>query len=385
MKPFLSWLLAGLLLLSGCSTVKSIIPGGDSEEEPAPLEDINEAASLQRIWNVSSGDLEGNTRLIQPVLAGSYLYAVSSEGLVTAVDTDSGETTWTSKLKVPVSAGAGYGDALVYIGTEEGEVVALHASTGEIAWQSELEGEVLASPMAGAGTVVVSTSIDRLTGLSSVDGVQKWSLRQSMPRLTLRGRSRPLVMSDIVFAGFENGKLLLIRLENGQILWEKRVGDAVGKSELERLADIDSQPILIGDTVYAAAFQSRVVAIHAPSSRITWENKVSTYQDMAVDSSNIYVTDENNVVVAMDRNSGLTVWQQQAFDNRGVSAPAVVDDYIVVGDKEGYLHLLDKQTGNQTGRVKIGSAITSQPLVRGTMIFIQTVDGELSGWQLNRL
>jgi outer membrane protein assembly factor BamB len=382
MKSLLPWLLAALLL-SGCSTIKSVIPGGDSEEEPAPLEDIAETVSLQRIWKVASGDIEGNSRLIQPVLAGSSLFAVSSAGLVTAVDTDSGETLWTNKLKLPVSAGAGYGDALVYIGADGGEVVALHAGTGEVAWRSELEGEILASPMAGEGTVVVSASVDRLIGLSSVDGVQKWSLRQSTPRLTLRGRSRPLVMSDIVFAGFENGKLLLLRLENGQILWEKRVGDAVGKSELQRLADIDSQPILIGDTVYAAAFQSRVVAIHAPSSRITWENKTSTYQDMAVDRSNIYVTDEDNVVVAIDRNSGLTAWRQEAFEYRGVSAPAVLDDYIVVGDKEGYMHLLDKQTGYQSGRVKIGSAIVSQPLVRGDTVFVQTVDGELSGWQLN--
>jgi len=383
-KPYFSWLLAGLLFLSGCSTIKSVIPGGDSEEEPAPLEDITETVSLQRVWKVSSGDIDNDSRLIQHVLAGSSLYAVSSDGLVTAVDVDNGETLWSNKLKLDVSAGAGYGDALVFIGTEEGEVVALHASTGELAWRAEVGGEILASPMAGTGTVVVSTSVDRLTGLSSVDGTQKWSLKQSTPRLTLRGRSRPLVMSDIVFAGFENGKLLLVRLENGQTLWEKRVGDAVGKSELERLADVDSRPILIKDTIYAAAYQSRVVAIHAPSSRIVWENNTSTYQDMAVDSSNIYVTDENDVVIAIDRSNGLTVWRQQAFGYRSVSAPAVADDYIVVGDREGYLHVLDKQTGEQAGRIKLGSAIASQPLVRGSTVFVQTVDGDLGGWQLNR-
>jgi outer membrane protein assembly factor BamB len=192
-------------------------------------------------------------------------------------------------------------------------------------------------------------------------------------------------MSDIVFAGFENGKLILVRLDNGQILWEKRVGDAVGKSELERLADLDARPILIQDTVYAAAFQSRVVSIHAPSARIVWENNTSTYQDMAADRSRLYVTDENDVVVAIDRNSGLTSWQQTAFDNRQLSAPASVGDYVVVADREGYMHLLDSNTGEQAGRVKVGSAIIAQPVVRGDTVYIQTVDGELSGWQLNRL
>ena len=384
MKKLLPWLLAGMLL-SGCSTIKSVIPGGDTKQEPAPLQEISPGAELNRVWKVSSGDIEDQTRLIQPILAGDNLYSVSSAGLVTAVDINTGETAWTRKLKTDISAGVGYGDGLVFVGTEEGEVIALHALTGETAWQVELEGEVLASPMAGEGIVVVSTSVDRLTGLSSVDGAEKWSLRQSTPRLTLRGRSRPLVMSDIVFAGFENGKLLLVRLDNGQILWEKRVGDAVGKSELERLADLDTRPMLIQDTVYAAAFQSRVVAIHAPSARIVWENNVSTYQDMAVDRKNLYVTDENDVVVAIDRNSGLTSWQQTAFDNRGLSAPVRVDDYVVVADREGYMHMLDVTTGEQAGRVKIGSAILAQPLVRGDTIFVQTVDGELSSWQVNRL
>ena len=385
MKFHLTWLMAVLMLLSGCSSIKSIIPGGDDEAKPAPLEEITTTVKITREWSKSVGDTKDRSRLIQPVLAGNRLFATSSAGLVTAVDIDTGETIWRRDLKLPVSAGVGYGDALVYVGTSEGEVIAMYAVNGETVWRAELEGEILASPMAGEGIAVVPTSVDRVIGLSTVDGSRKWSLRETTPRLSLRGRSRPLVRNDIAFAGFEDGKLLLIRLNNGQILWENRVGDAVGKSELERLADVDTRPVLIDNTVYAAAYQSHVVAINAPSSRIVWKNNTSTFQDMAVDDAHVYVTDDHDVVVAIDRRSGLTAWQQQVFARRGISAPAVAGDYVVVGDKESYLHVLDRQTGKQLGRIKIDGAVVSQPLVRGTTVYIQTDKGLLGAWRLESL
>ncbi len=385
MKIKISILLLAFIFIAGCSSVKGVIPGmgkKDDEVTPAKLGAFSEKVSLQRLWKASSGKITKNNKQIQPILVDNNLYTISSEGVITSFDADTGKQHWRRKLKLPVSAGVGYGNGLLLAGTENGEVVALYASNGNPAWVGEVKGGVLASPAGGQGFVVVPISGDKLIGLSSTDGAVVWTLQEATPRLLLRGRGRPLVVSDVVFAGFDNGKMALIRLDNGQRLWEVRVGDAIGKTEIERLADVDARPILIENTVFAAAYQSRVIAINAPSAEMVWENEISTNKDMDADQRNLYLIASEDVVYAIDQKTGKTVWEQDRLMNRSLTSPAVMGDFVIVGDKQGYLHVLDAMTGEIVGRARTGSELLSQPVTRGDAAWVQSVDGDVFAWKL---
>jgi len=187
----------------------------------------------------------------------------------------------------------------------------------------------------------------------------------------------------VVLAGFDNGKMMLIRLDNGQRLWEVRVGDAIGKTEIERLTDVDARPILIGETVYTAAYQSRIIAIDAPSAKMIWENEISTNKDMDVDEKYLYVVGEGDIVYAVDRNSGEIAWEQDKLAYRMLSPPAVIGNHIMVGDSEGYIHIINSATGEIEGREKVGDVFLSQPVTRGQTAWIQTLDGDVIAWQLS--
>jgi outer membrane protein assembly factor BamB len=381
MKSKFHILITVMIFLTGCSS----IPGmgkKDSGAEPAELESFSEKVKLQRLWKASAGKVIKNNKQIQPILVDTTLYTASSAGVITAIDSETGKKLWERKLKLPVSAGVGYSSGLVLAGTENGEVVALYARNGNPAWVGQVKGSVLASPEGGQNMVVVPTSGNRLVGLSATDGTQAWTLQETTPRLLLRGRGRPLVVSDVVFAGFDNGKMMLIRLDNGQRLWEVRVGDAVGKTEIERLADVDARPVIINETVYTSAYQSRVIAINAPTASLIWENEHSTNKDMDVDENNLYLIGDEDIIYAINNKTGETAWQQDKLLNRGLTPPAVIGNYVLIGDKSGYLHVLDPDTGEIVGRARTGSELLSQPVSRGRSAWVQTVDGDVYAWQL---
>lgn len=376
---FLFFIIA-LIFLSGCS----MFGGKEDINPPAKLEPYSERIKLNRVWKASGGKITNNNRQIQPILVDTTLYTASSGGVITAFDAETGKTLWNRKLKLSLSAGIGYGDGLLLAGTEDGEVVALYASNGNPAWVGDAKGGVSASPEGGQNIVVVPTSGNNLVGLSATDGSLVWSLSESTPRLLLRGRGRPLVVSDVVLAGFDNGKMTLIRLDNGQRLWEVRVGDAIGKTEIERMTDVDARPIIVNNTVYTAAYQSRVIAIDAPTARMMWENEISTNKDMDVDEKYLYVVAEGDIVYAIDRKSGVTVWEQDKLAYRMLTPPAVLDQYIIVGDSEGYIHVLNSTTGEIEGREKVGGEFLSQPVTRGQTAWLQTLDGDVIAWQLSQ-
>ncbi len=367
-----------LVFLAGCATFR----GGEEQNPPAKLGAFTETIKLDRVWKTSSGKIINSNRQIQPILVDTILYTASSEGKINAFDAETGSRIWTRKLDLNLSAGIGYGEGLILVGSEEGEVIALYASNGEPAWIGDVKGGVLASPAGGQNRVVVPTTGNKIVGLSSTDGTAIWTLSETTPRLLLRGRGRPLIVTDVVLAGFDNGKLMLIRLDNGQRLWEVRVGEAIGKTEIERLADVDARPVLIDDTVYAAAYQSRIVAIDAPTAKMIWENKISTNKDMDADDKHLYVVAEGDIVYAIDRITGETVWEQDKLVNRNLTPPAVIGSFIITGDSMGYIHLLNADTGEISGRVKTGSELLSQPVTRGSSAWIQTLDGDVIAWQL---
>lgn len=367
-----------LTFLSGCSMF-----GGTKEvNPPTKLTPYSQKVQLNRIWKSSSGKIIKDNRQIQPILVDTTLFTASSDGVITAFDAETGGKLWNRKLDLSLSAGVGYGDGLLLAGTEDGEVVALYASNGNPAWIGAVNGGVSASPEGGMNVVVVPTSGNNLVGLSATDGSVIWTISESTPRLLLRGRGRPLVVSDVVLAGFDNGKMMLVRLENGQRLWEVRVGDAIGKTEIERLTDVDARPLIIGDTVYTAAYQTRVIAIDAPTARMVWENEISTNKDMDADEKHLYIVGEGDIIYAIDRQSGKTVWEQDKLAYRKLTPPAVIGGHVIVADSEGYVHVINSSTGDIEGREKAGGEFLSQPVTRGKTAWLQSMEGDVIAWQL---
>lgn len=318
-------------------------------------------ATWRAIWPWSGGpgkdrplDIQTPAQL-QPVLYQDKLYVGNGRGLMVALDKEGNEH-WRHWQGVHASGGFSAGLNLIAYGTLNGEVIALNAETGEELWRNLVSSEVIAPPTIGEGKVVVRTIDGRLFALDATSGERLWQADRNVPLLTQRGTSAPVLVGGIVIAGFDNGKVAAFRAENGQQLWEKRIGQPTGRSEIERIADVDSTPVIYGTSMYAASFNGSVVAIDLRNGETQWQRELSTYQNVAVDLQTLVVSTARGHVTAIDRQSGYVVWTQKDLENRRLSAPAIIGDYIVVADFEGQVYWLNRTDGKFVSRYKIGGA-----------------------------
>jgi len=265
------------------------------------------------------------------------------------------------------------------VGGAEGEVVALNYRDGQEKWRVTLSSEVLA-PAAVADDIVVVRTVDgRVSGLAAHDGTRLWVFSRTVPVLTLRGTSAPLIAGDRVFVGLDSGHLVALNLEDGRVLWESTIAEPKGRSELERIVDVDADPVLKGGTLYAAAAQGRVVALDADNGQIIWSREIPSTTGIAVDRAHVYVTDDESVVWCLERNSGAALWRQVALRNRGLTAPVAYGGGVVVGDQEGYLHTLNQEDGKIAGRYYLkGSPIFTAPITHGALLYAIGSSGFLS-------
>jgi len=322
-------------LLSGCGTVSNFFAGTDNADPPAPLSAVEASVAVQTAWSTRVGQGADKEYLkLVPALADGRVFAADRKGRVSAYDASTGQSLWTAETKAPISGGPGTGEGLVLVGTSEAEVLALNKDTGELVWRAALTSEVLSAPRADQGIVVVRTVDGKLFGLDAKEGKRIWVYEQSVPVLTLRGTSAPLVWKDKVIAGFSNSKLAAVSLNEGKLLWETAVAEPHGRTELERLVDISGEPLLADGIVYVASFQGRIAAIEADSGKLLWARDMSSYSGLAVDEFGLYVTDDQSHVLALDRKDGRTLWKQDKLHARSVTAPAVYGNYVVVGDFE---------------------------------------------------
>ena len=374
-------LLPAALLITACSLF------GDKEEPiepPAELVAFDATVKLDRRWNVRFG--KGADGLIQgltPATAGGRIYAGTRNGRAICLDVETGKPVWAVSTEMDFSAGPGVGENLVVFGTSEGEILALDMSNGQELWRTSVSGEVLASPVVGGNTVIVRSVDGHLRALSALDGGELWDVEQQVPRLTLRGNGTPAIVEDIVVAGFDNGRLAAYDLNDGDTRWENVVAPSRGRTELERLADVDSSIHVVGQDLYTASYSGRVASMAIESGRILWSQDLSSYLALGADWTNIYVTDKNGVVTAVNRSSGAIQWSQEAMRMRGLTSPTPFAATIVVGDFEGYLHWLDARSGELVARTKTGkSAIVGVPIVAGDTVVVQTDNGHLVAYRL---
>lgn len=366
-------LLALAILAAGCSS------NSKKELPPAELTSFNEEVVLQKQWSRSIGDGQGKTyNMLVPAVEGSHIYAADVTGVVMALDRMNGDVQWKKDLELPVSGAVGVGYGMIMLGTLQGEVVALDASTGEEKWRSRVTSEVLAPPATNGDVVVVQTQDDRLIGLDASTGNQRWVFDSTPAVLSLRGTGAPLVTNHLAIAGLSTGKIVALDTQNGVPVWEQRIAIPQGRSELERIVDIDGGLLLSGGNLYVTSYQGRMAALELETGRVLWQRDASSYAGLAQGFGNVYVSLASGTVEGVDERSTTALWSNDSLARRQLSAPEVFSSYVAVGDMEGYLHLLSQVDGRFVGRTRIDSdGLRARPLVVGDMIYVFGNSGKL--------
>jgi outer membrane protein assembly factor BamB len=384
MKPLAAILMLAALL-SGCSSMSGFLGGEDNAEPPAELQTLDDPVALKRLWSTSVGvGYDSQFVRLVPAVSGDRILAADRRGRIVAYDAASGKRLWETRTDAPVSAGPGVGDGLVLVGTSDARVLALELEDGAILWEAAVSSEVLSVPQIDRGVVVVQSVDGNVAGLDAIDGRQLWIYDRDVPVLTLRGTSTPAVGFGAVIAGFASGKLAALTIEEGFVAWETSVAVPRGRSEIERMVDVDGDPIIMGSAVYVASYQGRVVVIDAQSGSLGWTRDMSSHAGIGVDFAQVYVTDQDSSVWALTRESGGTVWKQEQLANRSLTPPAPFEDYIAVGDFEGYVHLLSRYDGHVAGRVRVdGKGVSSRPLVVGDTLYVYGNGGTLAAYRLD--
>lgn len=377
-RLLLSLTVAGAL--SGCAWLR----GSDNTEPPAELTDIQARVSLQEIWRRDVGaGIDKQFLRLRPAVDDGRVFAADHKGRVSAYDAATGEELWSTRTGIEIAGGVGAGGGLVLVGSSEADLVALDWRDGSELWRARLTSEILSVPAAGQGMVVAQTVDGKLTALKASDGSRAWVFDRSVPVLSLRGTSSPVLVQGAVIAGFDNGKLAVLDLTRGLPAWEISVAVPHGRSELQRMVDIDAPPQVWGSTVYVATYQGRVAAVEGNSGRILWARDMSSAAGLGLDFGGVYVTDENSHVWALDRASGNAQWKQDKLTRRALTAPVALGDYVAVADYQGYVHLLARSDGDFVGRVRAdGNGVMAPLVVDNDTLYVYGNGGTLTAYRL---
>lgn len=373
-------LLALAVLAAGCSSTDK------KEPEPAELVKFDPEIQLNKEWNRSIGDGQGKTyNLLTPVVYGDEIFAADVKGTVVAMDRLTGKVNWKKSLDVPVSGAVGAGYGLILVGTLRGEVLALDVSDGEERWRSQVSSEVLAAPAINGDVVVVQTQDDKVIALEMDTGKQRWIYENSPAVLTLRGTGAPLVTNELAVAGLSSGRVVALDTRRGLPVWEQRVAVPQGRSELERIVDIDGGLLLSGGTLYVATYQGRAAALDLETGRILWQRDASTSSSVAMGYGSVYVSQADGTVVGIDERSTSVLWSNESLARRELSGPAVFSSYVAVGDKEGYLHLMSQVDGRFVARTRIDSdGVRVRPVVEGDWLYVYGNGGKLVAYTIRQ-
>lgn len=373
------------LWLSGCGMVEHLFVEEVYEAPPSELTEFTPEFKTDVLWESDAGDGSGKTDSKLGIWwQNGKIFAVDHEGEVNVFNADNGRRLWDTDLDKAVVTGAGGGMNMVLIGTQKGDLIALNEESGEQLWRSRLTSEVLAPPRGADGIVVARTADGRVSGLASDTGEVKWTYQRNVPLLSLRGAGAPVIADDKVIAGYDNGKLVALSLTDGKVLWEKSVAVPRGRTELDRLVDIDADPVVINDTVYVVTYQGNAAGVDLSTGQTLWSREMSSQAGLdAVYGDAVFVTDDEGNVWAVQDGSGDALWRQTRLVRREVTGPAVAGDYVVVGDLEGYLHWIARDDGRFVARQQItDAAIRTKPLVVDGVIYVTAADGTVAAVQV---
>lgn len=389
MRKFLKQLAlasSAIMLVSACST---------TDEIPVKeLQEFNAKIKPDVVWKASVGDgVENYFSHLNPVVVGDYIIAADRVGVVAAYQRSNGKRVWRKELREELNFGTGgwwsQGEPMriaggltaergvVYLGSENGDVVALDVADGNAKWHSQVGIEILADPAVGSGVVVVKGSSGDVVALNLETGAEQWRYGTESPALTLRGTAAPIIAQGGVFIGTATGKVIVVIAENGQPAWETRLAVPSGSTELQRIVDVDSKPVLFGGVLYNVAYNGSLVAVDVRNGNTIWKREYSSFQNITLAEGRLFLTDASDTVSALNLDGGIELWSNTDYNGRLLTAPVQFGNYIVVGDSMGYLHFLDILNGRTVGRLDVGEEVYTAPVVDGDTLYLQTRDGSL--------
>jgi len=379
-RTLILFLLSGLFL-QGCSWIKSW--GDDEPGDPAPLVEFEPSVKIGKVWSTSIGDGMGKQGLsMAPRYSSGTFFAADHKGRLMSVDAETGRSNWELKTEQAFSGGPGVDEDQLYMGTIDGRVIAYDRNGGTELWNAQVSSEVLAPPASADGFVVVRCIDGRVFGLDAVNGRRIWIYDHSVPLLTLRGNADLLVRAGVVFVGYDDGSVVSLKLEDGSVVWTQTIVSPEGRTELERLADVGQQMVIVASDLIVSSYKNRVVSLAADSGRLLWFKEISSATGVQVDRTNLAVSEASGDLWMLDRRNGATIWKLDRMSNRGLTRPAFYGNYVVVGDMEGYLHWIDTDIGTFVARERVGKkGFAASPFTVGTTLFVLTSDGKLTAFR----
>lgn len=373
-------LIASLFLLS-CSSE-------DNTEPPTPLSKIEQPLPVRVDWKTNTGaGIESASYNMRPLLVQNQIYSVNTEGLVKSIDTQSGKVNWSAETEVAAITGLAGTSEVILASSRDGDLNAFNILPNglQLRWSIRLKGEVRALPLIADQQVFVRTVDGRLSALSVSDGSIQWTVTRRVPALSLTGNSQPLVRGNLVIAGFDDGKISAFNRVDGRTVWETTVSHPTGRTEIERLVDIDGQFIIEDGIIFVSSYQGKLAAVQAIDGSVLWSRNFSSYQSIVADGEALYLSSDNSHIWSIDRRTGSAFWKQEALQARKITAPLLIGDKLIVADLEGYVHWLDKSDGTLRGRVKpTDSRYIAQPLEWNNKIMVIDSEGILSSLYLKR-
>lgn len=381
-------LLPGLLsvtLLSGCSLFNS----EEDVVKMSPLPKVENQFTPSTAWSTSVGSGIGDFYSnLHPTFADSVVYAADRNGTVKALNADSGKEVWSvnlaekdgwlSHLPALLSGGLTVSGGHVYVGSEKAQVYALNTNDGSVAWKTRVAGEAVSRPVVSDGMVLIHTGNGQLQALNESDGAVKWTVNLDMPSLSLRGESAPAVAYGAAIVGGDNGRVSAVLMQQGQMIWQQRISQATGPTEIDRLSDVDTTPVVVDGVVYALAYNGNLTALDLRSGQIMWKRELGSVNDFIIDGNRIYLVDQNDRLLALSTDGGVTLWTQSDLLHRLLTSPVLYNGSLVVGDSEGYMHWINPQDGRFVAQQEVDSSgFQTDPVVADGRLLIQAKDGTL--------
>lgn len=384
------------VLLAGCAGLGAVKEGydglldlfgaSDPVDPPKELEPLEPTRSVRLLWDFDLGKgYDGQYVNLRPGPGSARVFAADRRGQVEARDRLTGSSVWEADLELELSSGPGLGRDVIVLASNNGDVIALSQLDGAVVWQTTVSSEVLAFPVIARGLVVIRSNDGRITALDEKTGKRLWYHERSVPPLSVRSRGAPAIIGDLVLDGYASGKLLALQIKDGKPAWESAIAMPRGRSEIERLVDVDSTPVIRGDTIYVSGYQGGVAAVSAKDGEVLWRREtLSTASGLSADRKSLYLTDGVSDVWRLDMSSGGDLWKQTALHQRRLTSPVPVKDCVVVGDLEGYLHFLSKDDGSLVARIQVDDTpIEALPVVLDDVVYAYSVDGVIAAVALD--
>ena len=382
----LPWLLMLSVMLQACSVVDDYFLGKDNTPKPSPLPQLQGQLKLNELWSTSVGrrtnNQEGTYYKLQPVLFDKRLYLANPNGQVMALDSESGTLLWMTQLKQNLISGPALAQGHLAVGSKNSSLMVLNQD-GKLCWEANLSGDMLAKPLITAHRVIAKTIDGYVYAFDLKTGKRLWKVHHGAPNLILKASSSPVSYADMIVVGFSDGKMDALDRDTGRVIWQKNIAYSNGASDIERLVDIDADPIVDNAVVYSASYQGFAAAMRVNNGESLWNKTASTYKNLDSDANALYMTDSEDVVWSIKKRNGQVNWMQTMLKAREITAPTHWSGMVLVGDKTGYLHAIDVNDGHLMGRYKMYGALDNAPLVQGAKIYVVTVTGQVTCYGLS--